>query len=464
MEKFHSTVSRRDFMKGLGLVGAGLGTASVIAPDFNDLDDMSQATGGNYSQPWWVKEKNQYQPTSDVDWDILSPFSSDGQGYRFGVNSADSTAMAKKNSLDTELEGYFKQNKPGFALRDKALNEAASFGAFGKGLQRYDFTGIPVSSPEDRGVPKYSGSIEENANMIRAAFHYLGMPEVGFLALDDKVKKLLPKSGIRFEDVEHGYVDSTTRQDVFPNKAKYLIIAMTRKDVAITKHGGGHPYSYGYSTIHGHRAQAFVKSLGYEALQISGYDNVGYGVLAGMAELGRINHSVTPKYGTAIRLFNIFATDLPLPESSPIDAGIFKFCYTCKLCAEICHEHGNTALSLETEPTWDLPNTLNLPSGNTWNRPGLRRWACDFPACGICHIKCHWQCVFNQLEQASAHMLVRATSAITPLFNGFFTEMDKIFGYEINTYEEIFSGMENWWNRDLNGYKYDAISNSDGLR
>ncbi|MEN8494468.1 twin-arginine translocation signal domain-containing protein, partial [Dehalococcoides sp. THU3] len=29
MKKFHSTLSRRDFMKSLGVVGAGLGTMSA---------------------------------------------------------------------------------------------------------------------------------------------------------------------------------------------------------------------------------------------------------------------------------------------------------------------------------------------------------------------------------------------------------------------------------------------------
>ncbi len=38
MSKFHHTVTRRDFMKGLGLAGAGLGAAAATAPVFHDLD------------------------------------------------------------------------------------------------------------------------------------------------------------------------------------------------------------------------------------------------------------------------------------------------------------------------------------------------------------------------------------------------------------------------------------------
>ncbi|PKH45665.1 reductive dehalogenase, partial [Dehalococcoides mccartyi] len=40
MSKFHSTLSRRDFVKALGLSGAGLGLASAAAPAFHDLDEL----------------------------------------------------------------------------------------------------------------------------------------------------------------------------------------------------------------------------------------------------------------------------------------------------------------------------------------------------------------------------------------------------------------------------------------
>ncbi|GAI88797.1 unnamed protein product, partial [marine sediment metagenome] len=40
MSKYHSTVSRRDFMKALGLGAAGLGAAGAAAPVFHDLDEV----------------------------------------------------------------------------------------------------------------------------------------------------------------------------------------------------------------------------------------------------------------------------------------------------------------------------------------------------------------------------------------------------------------------------------------
>jgi len=64
MSKFHSSVSRRDFMKGLGLAGAGIGAAAMAAPAFNDLDElMSSASGPIHKWPWFVKEREQYDFT-----------------------------------------------------------------------------------------------------------------------------------------------------------------------------------------------------------------------------------------------------------------------------------------------------------------------------------------------------------------------------------------------------------------
>jgi len=39
MPDYHSTVSRREFMKALGLGGIGLGLSSMSGPVFHDLDE-----------------------------------------------------------------------------------------------------------------------------------------------------------------------------------------------------------------------------------------------------------------------------------------------------------------------------------------------------------------------------------------------------------------------------------------
>ncbi|MEE8582833.1 MAG: twin-arginine translocation signal domain-containing protein, partial [Dehalococcoidales bacterium] len=65
MNKLHSTVSRRDFMKVLGLAGAGLGAAAATAPVFHDLDEVIASPQANWKRPWYVREVD--QPTLELD-------------------------------------------------------------------------------------------------------------------------------------------------------------------------------------------------------------------------------------------------------------------------------------------------------------------------------------------------------------------------------------------------------------
>lgn len=71
MSRFHSTMSRRDFMKVLGLNSAGVGGAVLASPAFNDLDDV--VSQGNVSRPWWARTVD--TPTPEVDWNQMKKFS-----------------------------------------------------------------------------------------------------------------------------------------------------------------------------------------------------------------------------------------------------------------------------------------------------------------------------------------------------------------------------------------------------
>ena len=71
MQKFHSTVSRRDFMKFMGITAAGLGAAGLVAPVFHDLDEMAASTKGTQRRPWYVKEREFYNPTTEIDWSVM---------------------------------------------------------------------------------------------------------------------------------------------------------------------------------------------------------------------------------------------------------------------------------------------------------------------------------------------------------------------------------------------------------
>ena len=58
MSKFHHTLSRRDFMKAMGLAGAGLGTAAAVSPVFHDMDEVLSVPNSDWKNPWYVKREN----------------------------------------------------------------------------------------------------------------------------------------------------------------------------------------------------------------------------------------------------------------------------------------------------------------------------------------------------------------------------------------------------------------------
>src|SRR5208283_148748 len=72
MFKFHNTVSRRDFMKFMGIAAAGAGGAALVAPVFHDLDELSSSSLATQKRPWYVKERDFYNPTVEVDWTLLT--------------------------------------------------------------------------------------------------------------------------------------------------------------------------------------------------------------------------------------------------------------------------------------------------------------------------------------------------------------------------------------------------------
>ena len=69
---YHSTVSRRDFMKMLGMGSVGAGALAMgLSPNmpFADLDDMMSSEFSDRKLPFWVKEVD--EPTVEINWDEM---------------------------------------------------------------------------------------------------------------------------------------------------------------------------------------------------------------------------------------------------------------------------------------------------------------------------------------------------------------------------------------------------------
>src|SRR3989304_9233 len=123
MGKYHSTVSRRDFMKILGLGGVGLGAAAT-APIFHDLDEVLASSQAELKRPFWVKEVP--KPTVEIDWDSIPRWDASEQMWSKGLLKA---VGQEKYDFIFKLkaaneEKWLKANRPGYNLRDVALASA----------------------------------------------------------------------------------------------------------------------------------------------------------------------------------------------------------------------------------------------------------------------------------------------------------------------------------------------------
>ncbi|MEQ4489142.1 MAG: reductive dehalogenase [Dehalococcoides mccartyi] len=484
--KQHSTISRRNFMKGLGLAGAGIGAATAVSPVFHDLDEIVSSPSANYKRPWWVREREFGNPTVEIDWNQIKRM--DNSQTLHGATTWLNLVGPEKykewiHEGNVIEQTNIKNNAPGNTLKDVALLSAVGAAVHGPTQFAQDPIQLPdpdmappiymwngAPPPEYFKAEKYQGTPEENSRMMRAAMRFMGASQVGFAELGENEKKLIftrhvrvPKN-IVFEDVEKGY--ETSDKFVIPSKPMYIISVVIQMSKELFRHGasilrtcGNGSRYYIWAGVQA-RTQAFLNGLGYQGL---GYPIRHWGlmssmadaVLTGLAETSRnSNVCISPEYGTVAGYFSLL-TDLPLAPTPPIDAGMFRFCHTCRKCANACPVQ---AISHDAEPSWDIPRSALAPNTEpTWTTGGKKIFHRDdplcftkwqYPFCGICM----GTCTFNTNDVASVHEFVKSTLSTTSLLNGFLWRADSFFGYGLTPEEE----KENWWNHDLPIYGYDS--------
>ncbi|AKG54216.1 reductive dehalogenase [Dehalogenimonas sp. WBC-2] len=500
MSNFHSTVSRRDFMKILGLSGAGIGGAALVAPAFHDIDELSSSSSAVRKRPWYIKEVD--KPTVEIDWSQIKRFD---QRLQCQANSTNAKYAGPDEwaKVATEATAFSKEQlgKSGSTLRDIALNGSAFRTIIGTpysptakaGLSGKDTlkTFIPpafVQTPEQIGLPKWTGTPEEAASMVRAAAVFYGAGQVGFGKLDHELIFTYSKGEansakyvttwppplnvahrIDIENVDPGWDDGEVVH--VPSKPLWEISVMIpmARDAWRTAHGD---YSSGVASaanssryrimeIIQPAIQGFIKSLGYMCY---GYFEGSGGivpaqasaVLTGQAEMARHSDAIIdPEFGANMGYYSLL-TDLPLAEEPAVDAGIWRFCHTCHKCADQCP---SGSISQDSEPSWEVTQGIGTPYKipNINQAPGKKLFWTDMHSCVKwrnihgCNV-CRVNCTFNVNSGAMVHEIVKSTISTTSLFNGFLWKMGENFGYGAE------KDVDQWWTKQLPQFGFDTTT------
>ncbi len=453
------TLNRRDFLRIAGL-GAGATAVATVTKSAAAAPAATFAAGkfsdpaGRPQRPWWVKTVD--EPTTEIDWNMMQRYNErtgtvrgPGMAGYVGDDEVDRiTEAAKTNELERMLN-----NVDGYTLKDQALKAAHV------GVGRSFLGPQEAPTPEDRGVPKWTGSPEEAAKIIRAAMRHFGAATVGFIELDDNTRKLIygvdpDGKDLIFTDDPVAAEDDDARY--IPNSCKYVIAYTVQMSTETMRRSptqlGSQTTTLSYTrgeTIQA-STQEFLRGLGYQCLGESSTNALGiapaFGVLAGLGELSRLNRLITPEFGPMVRVFKLL-TDLPMAVDKPIDAGIMEFCKRCKKCAEACPSE---SLSFDDEPTWE--------TRGGWNNPGHKAYFENSVTCytywreqagtncGICFAVCP----FAKKDKAWVHEWVKAGASTAPFLDSFFRSMDDAFGYGTQ------ASAEEWWSLDLPEHGIDS--------
>ncbi len=496
MSRFHSVVSRREFMKAIGLLGAGIGGASLVTPVFHDMDELIGSSDASWKRPWYVKEREFDHPTIEIDWDMMKRHDGRLQGQA-GYTKAQyygKDRVVNANAVGAPLQKARQDaNQSGYRLRDDALYAGATTtntiqrkpGDFG---WAGEFNLAPTKTPEQLGVPKWTGTPEEASKMLRAAMRVYGASLVGYGEFTSEIRNKAvfsyekggansnsyidkwppPESVARpivYENVDTGYETSTKL--VIPNKEMWEVSVSTQGSNELFRRSpawGGFANRNTFMNVGNINActQNFLRMIGYQKIGVVGnatpnqdathfFAGGAGAILNGLGEASRQQlYTISPEYGAPGRLYD-FVTDLPLAPNKPIDAGIFRFCHTCQKCANNCPAE---VISFEKEPSWERP-TVNGKAA-IWTVQGTKAFIMNGPGCSLwasesgssCNI-CWGECTFTVNHGAMIHDVVKSTIATTPLFNGFLFSMAETFEYGQKD-------PESWWDLELPFYGQDS--------
>lgn len=443
-------MSRREFLRSLGMSGVTLGVAGATGLTLAGEALGDPTAGGVHRRPWWVREVD--EPTIGINWDVMQRVDASRDtlaGWGLGrFVSPEENARLLQSYEQVQLDRMLR-GAGGYTLKDQALSSAIR--SVRVNIPQ-SFLGPQIApTPEERGVPRWEGSPEDNARILKVAMRQMGATDIGIVRLDDRTRKLIYRVDVDgkelvFADVEQPSEDDHRR--VIPNRAEWAIVftvqmsdeAMRRAPTKIAEQATLSAYQRGLVIQAG--TQEFLRGLGYMGLGEAATNALGIApalaVMSGLGELSRQNRVITPEHGPMVRIFKMI-TDLPLAPDKPIDAGITHFCKTCKKCAEACPP---SALSFEEEPGWQPVGEWGNPGHQAWFEDSVRCKTYWYESAGTNCSICFAVCPFSKQNRSFMHDFIRMQIASVPVFNGLTRSMDDAFGYGVQ------KDPDEWWTQE----------------
>jgi reductive dehalogenase len=393
----------------------------------------------------------------EIDWSIYPKIHSNpprpyGGDFIFRVNhQGNATVLAAIARRDAGRATQFMQEEfpdyQGPSVRDEALVNAANASRAGRAAPAFDgsMKGVNIPTPD----VKWTGTPEENIRTMRSAARFFGASDIGCVELTANTKKLIydrDNKGKPYVYKNATVPEVTDSEYVIPNSCKNVLFFSTLEATDQVKQAPAPTWSgYDHYNRVTNRVHYFLGALGYNHVEAAGISTANsFAALSGVGEHSRAGSIATSyKYGNQLRGMHRILTDFPMTPTNPVDAGVAKFCETCKTCATIC-PYECMDLGEKRWDHWD-PEAESLMN----YIPGFKGWRTNILVCMFCK-NCHTTCPFNAAEEALIHAIVRTTQAITPIFNGFFANMHRTFGYGTRN-------PDDWWERDVPTGRWDPF-------
>ncbi|MCL2007706.1 MAG: reductive dehalogenase [Treponema sp.] len=433
-------ISRRNFLKGVGVAALGAGLAASVPLTISEL----RPKRGNSIDDFY--EISPDIRRFDLRNNVRSRASWD-QEYAARVREAQALS-AEVVAARTRLELAF-MTATGVVM-----------GAYGNPLQNWpqDHNGGILSwrpyrmrffPPDD--MPIWEGSPEEASKLVKRFAIDIGASDVGIGPVDPRFVYTHERNGMPIEFSDSAKIPEVVRRangesaEVIPTNMKYAISVLSLMPYEMVMCSpdpvGASVSQLGYSRGNYSVAMIaeFIRALGYNAIPMgpeSTAMRVPLAIAAGLGEGGRNGLLISHKLGPGVRIACVF-TDLPLQLDHVVDFGVRKFCDTCGLCAEHC-----PVGAVSHEPmTWEGPN-ISAQSG-------IKRWYINAE-------KCH---LFNSSQSSTCLNCIRSCSYFKP--QGFWTHdpfgitVAPVFGGRLMSTLDEWMGygkklsQEDYWNKPV---------------